>query len=354
MTEGTSTTADDEISLFAMGNTIVRNRWRILRWAFVGGFIAAISVINAPFLYSASASFIPQGNDASRSGLAGLAGQLGVSVPGSNQSLSPEFYVKLLESRVLLQPITHDSFTVAEKGGRKIAFMDMFGIKGGTTTSREEDGVRLLQSIVAPTQVPTTGVVEISVVTPWRSVSLAIVTALVNGVNEYNQATRQGQAAAERKFVEGRLAVASADLRASEDRLEQFLRTNRDLGGSPELTLERDRIQREVTLKQGVFTALTQAYEDVRIREVRDTPVISMFETPWAPTDPAPRGRIKKAEMGILLGSLFGVLVSFLSATFARRRAEGDVHAEEFLAFTDKLSAEGRMVLQRLRLRKVG
>jgi uncharacterized protein involved in exopolysaccharide biosynthesis len=343
--------ADDEISLVAMGATLLRNRWRIVRWMVIGGVLAGLTVISTPIVYSAHASFIPQGYDNSRAGLAGLAGQLGVAMPTANQSLSPDFYVKLLGSRVLLRRIANDSFVVAEKGGRKIAFMDLFGIAGGTAGSREEEGVRVLQGMITSSIVPTSGVVELSVVSPWRSVSLGIVTALVNEVNAYNQATRQGQAAAERRFVESRLAIARSDLREAEDRLGRFLRTNRgDLSGSPELALERDRMQRDVTLKQELFTSLTQAYEDVRIREVRDTPVIMMFEAPWAPADREPRGRVKRVQLGLMVGTLFGVLIVFLSENLARRRREGDVHAEEFLGFLDKVNGRVRGSLRRLRV----
>src|SRR5436853_279032 len=80
---------------------------------------------------------------------------------------------------------------------------------------REEQGVSTLRGMLSTAVVKTTGVVELRVATLWPSVSLQISTALVNGVDAYNQRTRQGQATAERKFVEGRLAVARANLRAS-------------------------------------------------------------------------------------------------------------------------------------------
>lgn len=329
----------DDISLFTLAVTLLRNRWRIVRWMVFGAVVAGLGVYSKPVLYLASASFIPQGNDAGRSGLAGLAGQLGVVIPAGNQSESPAFYVRLLGSRVLLEPITRDTFVVQEMGGRRVAFLDLFNIQGATPTVREEEGVSLLQEIVTASVNPAGGTVEVSAATVWRSVSLAIVTALVNGVNEFNQRTRQGQAAAERRFVEGRLAVASADLRAAEDRLETFLKTNRQFSNSPELTFAHERIQREVMLKQQVFTSLTQAYEDVRVREVRDTPVITIFETPKVPTQPEPRQRLKRVELGLILGGSVGVLLAFLSDAIARRRKEDDPNAEEFLRFVDDMKS---------------
>src|SRR2546430_6796717 len=203
----------DEVSLLALGTILLRNRWRVVRWMGIGIAIAVLISFTRPVLYQASASFVPQGTDVSRSGLASLAGQLGVSLPASNQSLSPEFYVKLLESRVLLLSIVRDTFVVEELGGRGVSFLDLFDIPKGKESEgvREGKGLKLLQRVVTASMVKTTGVVSLSVRTKWRSVSLAIATALVDGVNDYNQRTRQGQAAAERKFVEGRLTVAAND-----------------------------------------------------------------------------------------------------------------------------------------------
>jgi uncharacterized protein involved in exopolysaccharide biosynthesis len=185
-----------------------------------------------------------------------------------------------------------------------------------------------------------TGVVELSVATEWPSVSPALATALLNGVNDYNQRTRQGQAAAERKFVEERLAVASADLRQAENRLESFLKTNRQFNSSPELTFERERIQRDVVLRQQVFTSLTQAYEDARIREVRDTPVITMFESPSIPTLPEPRGRLSRVFTGFMLGGVLAALMVFISEAMAGSRTEGNAPGKEFVDALEEARAE--------------
>jgi uncharacterized protein involved in exopolysaccharide biosynthesis len=101
-----------ELSLLAVGTILLRNRWRVVRWMLFGAVVAALAMLTKPALYVASASFIPQGADPGRSGLANLAGQFGVVLPASNQSLSPDFYASLLRSRELLLPIVSDTFAV--------------------------------------------------------------------------------------------------------------------------------------------------------------------------------------------------------------------------------------------------
>ncbi|MDB4877446.1 MAG: lipopolysaccharide biosynthesis protein [Gemmatimonadetes bacterium] len=326
-----------EISLFSVGTTLIRNRWRVGLWSIIGGVLAVLSLWSNRPVYKASASFVPQGNDAGRSGLASLAGQFGVSLPtNSSQSLSPEFYSQLLVSRVLLLPIVRDSFVVPEVSNKAIGFTDLFGIRDASPDGRQDKAIAALRSAVGVSIGKSTGVVAVTVTTQWRSASLALATALVNGINEYNQRTRQGQAAEERRFVEGRLELAKADLRQAEDRLEGFLTTNRQFNSSSELTFEHDRIQRDVTLKQQVYTSLTQAYEDARIHEVRDTPVITVFEAPSVPAVPEPRGRLNRLIEGVFLGGILGAIVALFSSMVSGGHAPHDAAAQEFVTALDE------------------
>jgi uncharacterized protein involved in exopolysaccharide biosynthesis len=321
---------EDEVSLLALGTTLVRSRWRILRWVLIGAVAAALFILPRPRTYVASASFISQTGDAGRSGLASIAGQMGIAIPSGNQSQSPDFYLSLLRSRVVLLPIAHDTLIVDELAGKRMTVLDLLGVPSGTPLRREEQGVTALQRLINVSVAKATGIVEFSVATKWRSVSLALVTALLNGVNEYNEATRQSQATSERKFIEGRLNLAAAELRDAENRLAGFQKGNRDFGGSPDLAIGRERLQRDLALRQQVFMSLTQAYEDARIREVRDTPVITVFEPPSAPSLPQRRGLLIGVLLGSVLGGLIGVLLSFTSGLLTRRQESGNSEAEEF------------------------
>jgi uncharacterized protein involved in exopolysaccharide biosynthesis len=345
----------DEISLFGLGNAILRHRWRIVRWALFGGLVAASVVFTKPALYVASTSFVPLGqSETNRSGIASLAGQFGVALPATGSpTLSPDFYVSLVQSREILGQIARDSIVVAEMGLKKIGFLDLVGISSGSARRREELGVKALVGMIRASASKTTGVVELTVATRWPSVSVAIATTLIDKLNEFNQRIRREQAAAERKFVEGRLSLAGSDLRAAEDRLEDFLKTNRQFASSPDLSFQRDRLQRDVTLKQQVFTSLTQSYEEVRLREVRDTPVITVVESPSVPSLPEPRRRIMSVLLGLLVGGVFGLLLTLISEKLTRRRNEGDVQAREFAGtlgeLKDEMRGRARWLGQRIR-----
>lgn len=329
----------DETSLLEMGAIVLRSRRRIMRWTSIGAGVTALAVLFQPAFFFASASFISQGNDQSRAGLSSLAGQFGVTLPVANASLSPDFYAKLLKSPVLLRRIALDTFDVPEFNGKRVSVLDAFDVHDKQEAVREELGVTVLTGLVKTNVSKATGIVEVSVLTHWPNVSLGIVSELMKGLNEFNLSSRQGQAAAERRFVEGRLALADTALRAAEDRLERFLRENRVIS-SPELVLGRDRLQRDVSMRQQVYTSLSQSYEEVRMREVRDTPIVTIVEPPSVRPMHEPRGRVRSVAIGAVVGAFFGILISLLSGFSAQRRLRGAVGDVEFATAVTEVTEE--------------
>ena len=332
---------EGRVSLLGLGTTLLRNRWRIARWTLLGGVLAAALVFARRPEYSAIAAFTPVGSETGRTGLASLAGQFGISIPASgDMSKSPDFYVQLITSRAQLLPIVRDTFVVPESGGRRIAFLDLFEIGGRDTKVREEHGLTFLSKKVVTSASRNTGVVSVSIATRWPSVSLAIVTKLIDAVNAFNLGTRQTQAASERKFVSGQLTLARDELRAAEDRLQTFRRNNRQIANSPELSLQDERLQRQVLFQQQVVTTLMQSFEEAKIREVRDTPMITVIQAPAVRGLPEPRKRLQRGMLGLLGGALFGVILVIGSEELARRRSVGDPEASEFVA-TVRAAAAG-------------
>ena len=340
---------NDDVSLLQIAGSLLQHRWRIVRWMLYGGAIAAALALMTPPQYAAYASFTVQSSDVGCSGLASLATQFGIAVPDSNQGASPNFFAMLLKSRVLLQRVVRDTIAVRELGDRRTTFPELFDIKGKTPAQREDRSIVKLGKITTSSMGKTTEVVSVQALTQWPSVSLAIVSALVDGVNKYNLRTRQGQAALERKFIQGRLALADTELKRAEDQLKNFLTRNRQYTNSAELSFERDRLQRDVGLKQQTFTTLTQGYEDARIREVRETPAITVLEPPTVASEPEPRGRVIRVLIGMMLGAVAGGFLVLVADALARRRADPESGAF-FNALAD-LRAEtlGRFSKQRSR-----
>jgi uncharacterized protein involved in exopolysaccharide biosynthesis len=313
------------ISLVELANALLRHRYAILRLALLGGIIAlAINVIR-PRTYSSFAALMPQAPRQS-SALAGLATQFGLSLPTTDPTQTPTFYVDLVQSSQLLSTLARTSFPDAGQRGASRPLVDILEVEGETPPIRVSKAVELLRKRIKPTVRAKTGVVAVAVTMRDSQLAAAVCTRLLELVNQFNLQTRQSQAAAEAQFVQGRLADAKAELRVAEDRLQEFLQRNREFGRSSELSLIEDRMRREVSLDQQIVTTLAQNYEQARIDQVRDTPAITVVERPVAPPEPDPPHHARHALIGILLGLVVGIAWTwtweFLRGLLRRREPE--------------------------------
>lgn len=301
------------ISIFDFAIVLLR-WWRVIVGLGVAGGLLGLTLgLTSARTYKAEATFIPQGTDLSS--IASLSATLGLRAPSAGNVWGPPVYVELLRSDALLAPIAVDTFLVAEER-RRAPLMDLLKIQAPDAKQRVEYTVRKLRLLVNVTEDRKLSAVRVSVATEWPSVSFALVNRLVEAVNEFNLQTRKSQATAERKFADEQAAQAELELRNAEDRLQAFLQGNRNvggLGGSPQLTFSKDRLQREVSLREQVYRTLLQAREDARIREVRDTPVITILEAPRLPVLGEPRNSVRKAILTGLAWTVIGVLIAFFS-----------------------------------------
>lgn len=312
-----------DVSPWWLAAALLRARRTILLLTGTGLLVGLTIALVRPRAYTATFAFLPQaGSDATRAGLAGLAGQFGINLGNlGGNTPPPQLYADLLTSREVLAPVALDSVPTDSTGAR-VPLADFLAVKGRTAPLLLENTVRELRREVISSTVAlrTTGMVTVSVRTRSPQASLAIATRLLERLNHFNLVTRQSQAREERRFTEARLSEAQLVLRAAEDAQERFLRTNRQIDGSPALRFENDRLQRVVQLQQQVVTTLAQQLEENRIREVRDTPVITVYEPPVLPARPDPGLRALILALGTVAGFLVGVFVVLTGDAWRRLR----------------------------------
>ncbi len=308
---------ESETSLFALAAVLVRWRRTIITLAVLGGLLGLARGMISRRVYTSNATFIPQRSEGSVSGLALAASQFGIRVPTAGDVWGPPLYVELLRSQSLLDPIAHDTVVVTEEGGRHVALMDLLRIEDSVPERRADVAVRALRGIVTANEVKALGAVRVSVTTRWPSVSLTLAEDLLRAVNQFD---------------------AERLLRAAEDRLQVFLQRNRAFAGSPELNFEHDRLQREVALRQQVYTSLLQSREEARMREVRDTPVITVLENPRLPVVGESRRSIAKSVLGGFAGSMLGIIIALLAHGASRARQETSGAARDFFRLLDEVT----------------
>lgn len=322
---------DSDFSLLFFGSVLLRWRRWIAALALVGGLFGIASGLIRSRLYVSTATFIPQGSESGGSSeLAIAASQLGIRVPSSGSVWGPAVYVQLFRTRALLDPVALDTIAVAEEGGRRRSVADLLGVREPNSALRANMAVTALRGAIEAVPLTDLNAVKMSVISRWPSVSLALAEKLVSSVNQFNLETRKSQATAERKFVEMRAAEAERALRDAEDRLQAFLQGNRVYSNASELSFEHNRLEREVTLRQQVYSSLLVNREEARIREIRDIPVITVLDAPRLPLVGESRKTGQRAILGALAGAMLGVLVALLANGIRSARQAPSEAAREF------------------------
>jgi uncharacterized protein involved in exopolysaccharide biosynthesis len=316
------------LSLASVGVVLLRYRYLIVVAVLAVSILLVSAGILAHRTYTASASFVPQAADKGLSRLAGLAAQLGVVGLPTGNGPSPDFYADVMTSRQLLRSVVETPFTSPSEG--RILLPDLLHAPGAGGLRRERTVDRLLAAVGVVTS-NKTGMVQLDVRLPNAVVAQQVARRMLELLNDFNLRTRQSQARQERLFAGKRMDEVRGELRAAENALQAFLQENRDFQDSPQLAFQRDRLQREVTLRQQVYTSLASSYEQSRMDEVRDTPVITVVESPTVPVEPDSRRLVVRAVVGVTLGLMLGVLLAFGREYGRRNREAGDTTYEDFV-----------------------
>lgn len=344
------TTYPEPLSILGVTNVVLRNRRLVVGVVTMIILIAIVWTALSPRVYVSSATVIPAGKKA-QAQTQGLAAQFGITLPGADPQQSPDFYVALLHSRAVQNDVINAQYAFNTKEGPfKGTLLEYYGGKSGPLARRRAKGLRTLdRQIVTGTSLKT-GAVLLSVKTFSPVLSAAIATNLLAALDRFNRARAQAQSVLEREFTEEQLATAASDLRAAEDRLESFQESNRVLG-APRLALDRERLLREVNMRQQLYTSLAQAYAQARIDAVRDNPTVVVLEQPEVPADPEPRGLLKSAVIALIFGLFLGVLLAFVREHILRTK---ELHPEEDAEYATLRAAAARDLRNPLRMLGVG
>jgi uncharacterized protein involved in exopolysaccharide biosynthesis len=322
----------EEFSVISLINTVLRHRWLILIIALAFAGYQVYKTKRMPLVYSVEAQFMPKGSRG-QSQLQGLAQQFGIPVSSGDAAQSPAFYVDLLESRPLLAAVAEQQYRIRTKTGIRAGNLaELYGIRNANPVMVRTNVVNRLKNQVNENVSARTGVITVSVWSGFPELSVQITRNLLDQVNQFNLNRRQEQASAERAFIEKRLADAQSQLSQAENNLQVFLTENRDFRSSPTLTLEFDRLNRAVSSRQSLYNGLATSYEQAKIEEVRDLPVITVLEPPEMPISADPRGGKRKAILGLLIGLIVGIVIAFVIDRLAVNKT---VHSDEFDEFAN-------------------
>ncbi len=303
---------------------VVRRRPLLTLGVPIGLAIAAGMFFALFGSFTARSRFTPQQQQANLSALAGLASQFGLSglTPSLGSGQSVAFYEELLKSPQLLLRLAETQYSVPTGTSGDTVRGDLysfFGVKGATEDKRRANMVARLMTRIAVGSNVRASIVSVSVKAPTPELAKKINRRALELVSEFNLRTLQTNASEERRFAEQRREEARAELLRAELAMQQFLERNRMYQSSPELVFEAARIQRRLDLQQQVFLTLSQSFEQARIAEVRNTPVITVVDPPEL-TATRSRNPLVMAIAALVAGFVGAVGVSLALEAWERQR----------------------------------
>jgi uncharacterized protein involved in exopolysaccharide biosynthesis len=329
-----------EFSFWELAAVVLKNRWLIIGLAVALGAFGAIRALRTPRTYTATAAFVPREVQSS-GGISSIAQRVGLQV-NAGSDRSPEYYAELITSREVLRGVARTRFD--RPGGTSsdsAALPEILNYGPLTDRKAVAETVDNLRDAAEVTTSRATGVTRVSVTAADPGLAAAIAARLLQGVDAFNAQQRHAQASAERQFIEGRLREARAELREAEDRLLRFLQTNRLIANSPELIFTRDRLEREVAMRDGVYTSLVQAGDQARIEEARNLPVIMVLERPDPPLRPNARGTVRNTLILTVVGLVLGIMLAFARELWRQSRER---RTPEFVAFEQLIDETKREI----------
>jgi uncharacterized protein involved in exopolysaccharide biosynthesis len=189
-----------------------------------------------------------------------------------------------LRSRTVLQAAVESEYHVPTDEGQTwrgslIQYWEL-DEEGAFRVLRGGVATEILSDAISASVSRETGVVRLAVSSDHPALAEQIAERLLDLLNEFNLEVRQSRAQEEGRFISSRLTEAQAELRAGGGCVAGFPAPEPGVWNSPELAFEHDRLQRQVMMRQEVYTSLLRSQEQARIDAVRDTPLFTVIDHP--------------------------------------------------------------------------
>lgn len=281
----------------------------IVAGAVVGGVATLVGIAAYGRHYEARMTLAAVGNPK----LAALEGGLAGSLLGNGLSLglnaTPALIVQLAQLDGVLYPVAETSI-----GPGPERIIDR--VAGKPSASLDPaDVVKKMRKVVWVSYDRQTGLITLEVVHRDSALARRLATELVAKTSGAFVRAARAQATELRRAQETRVDSAERRLRLAEQRLVEFSRENRAISDYSPAYLERQRLDRDVSISRTVYTQAVTDREAAVAKELEATPSVVVV-------DPLP-DRLPTVPRYIalltILGTLAGVVVTSLVILLRRR-----------------------------------
>lgn len=309
------TTDNSYLDLIVYWNIIIK-QWKLL--IAICGVVtigAVLYAFLAPPVYTASASILPtreSNNLGQLRSLSGLMGNLGISNPISERT--SDLYPTMLKSESLLFPLLQTEFQEPATEIRKI-LLDWLQIRDSDVHKRLYKGYRKLVNSIDIRTDSRDGIIHIEVRIHSNWLAAQILNSLIKTLDRYNRESRVSKAHENRVFVEKQFNITQDSLRHAQEKLRDHRSRNRRIENSPELLMERDRLEQEARVQSELYIELAKQYKLAQIEEFKDIPVVDVLDSAAVPQFRSKPARKLVVLFGFGMGLLLGALVILIRSS---------------------------------------
>lgn len=177
------------------------------------------------------------------------------------------------------------------------------------------DAAHAVEKAVNTSTSRETGLVTLRVLSKDSALARFVAERIVDETSQAFVQTARAQATEMRRAQDARVDSASSRLRRAEVALQQFLSENRALPSFSAASLQRQALEREVTVAQTVYQQAVGDRESAIAKELEETPAVVAVD-PLPPVLPQePRYLMVSAAAAFIAGLLALSLLAFLRAS---------------------------------------
>ncbi len=251
-----NTTTEDEINLLELLLVLALNWKRIIAVSVVVGVITAIGTFLLPNVYTARALVLPveENNSGLMNAMVAQMGGLAALAGGVGGTTKADLYVTMMGSETIMDPI-----------------IEKFGLMKLYNATFRADAYAKLRDCSDIKVGKNDGVITIAVSDRSPKLAADIANAYVDQLGKLVAKLGMTGAAANRSFLEDRLATAKTDLAEAEDRLTSFQTKNKTVSVSDQAkaTLEGAAQLRAQLVSQEVQLAIQRQTLTEQSNEVK-------------------------------------------------------------------------------------
>ncbi len=282
-------------------------RKRIGIISLAAGLLALGISLLLPVYYKSSAVLLPETDKnkiGSLSQIANLASLAGVNVPGGADI--SRLYPSILMSETVLRCVIEREYTTG-RFKQPVNLITYFGLDEATPAENFDKALKELRGLMTASLDNKTSIITATLEMQEPQLAADVLNAVVAETDKFMRLKKTGNATEQRKWIEERLAQVEGELRGSEEALKNFRERNRQVGNSPLLLMEQERLLRDVQVKSTMFVELKKQAELAKIDEIKNITVVNVLDEARAPV------KKERPKRGILTASV--LLLAFVASS---------------------------------------